>query len=148
MKYIKILGTIVRDTYLKIKRVIVGFWEHGVGDLVQYKRWFKTIVDVALMFGWWYLLRKFFHTAPIAIIGIALIMALMSRVFHFSGDDVLSDILSPFLTMLLYAISAYLFWWYLEIGLLVGCFLIPNITNDIIIKWHEYTGRYVGELAA
>ena len=128
----------LKDVWRKVKHTLGYIYANGVGDLVSGRRFYKSFIDCTLIFAWWIGLTVFGNSVYTSIIGVALIMSVLSRMFTVEGRTFFGDLINPFITMVLYALSAFLFFWSFETALIAGALIIPNATNEVYIKYNEY----------
>ena len=134
----KLFTGFLSDIWNRIKETFSSLYSSGIGDLVSNRRVLKSFIDIALGFCWFVCLSTYGTSVYTAILGVAVIMAVMSRTFNIEGESFTADILNPFITMLLYAISAFLFFWAIETALIIGLLIIPNVSNEVLTKYHQY----------
>jgi hypothetical protein len=124
-----------------IKKAFNGlcfFWKQGFGDLIGNNRIVKALVDVVLICVWCVALLLGGSSMYISILGIAMLMALLSKMIYFVSESIVGDFFQPFLTIALYAASAAIFWWYPSAAFVVGIFLIPCVTKEVSDSYSSY----------
>lgn len=141
----KIIGKLFSSFWCKLKRTFNVLYSNGLKDILINKRFKKAIVDVLLCIAWLFCLSIYGSNTYITILGVAIVMAVMSMLFNIEGESFLADMLNPFITMAVYALSAFIFFWYIDVALVLGFILIPNVTNEISTKYKEYANKELSE---
>lgn len=128
----------IRSLCNKILSALKVLWHDGIGDLIHGKKLRKGLCDGLLSSGWFILLTKCYSNAHVSIVGITFIMAILTRTLCVDGGSIAGELINAFIVIILYAISAGIFWWCLESALIAGIFLIPNVTKEIYDAYHRY----------
>lgn len=134
----KAITGFISDCIHSVCSVLSHLWKTGIGNIIGKLRYGKAIVDITLCSAWAYSIYAWAGSTFVSILGITLITYLLTCIFLPSTGEIIVELISPFVTIGLYTISALLYWQFAEISLIVALFIIPCVTYEIECRYRKY----------
>ena len=122
---------------------LLELYEKGIGKYNIRHCLHLILFDIFIYVLWIWCVITYTKTLAVSLIAIGSIYTVLSRSFLFIEDLLLSDILMPLWSVILFTISAYLYILLPLITIGISIVLIPAITNDFRIQFNQKDKIYV-----
>jgi len=123
--------SIFKNVWFRIKNTIVDIYQGGIGDLIRKRRWFKTIMDIALTILFVFCSTVYPLTLIMIVVSYGFLLTVLNRVTATEDSFVLVDLTKPFLTV-------FLLTWIRFISLASSVISIPLMTKQIEDRFKLY----------
>jgi len=115
---------IFKNLYNRIKNTFVDIYQSGIGNLITERRWFKAIIDIALISMFIFCAITYPLTLIMIVFSYGFLMTILNRVTYTEDGFVLVDLTKPFLTI-------FLLTWVRSISFMSSIISIPLLTRQI-----------------
>lgn len=126
------VGAFCANCLLKAKNL----WDYGFGHSLSNP--IKFIVDIILILIWSAIFIMFHANTYVTILGIAIVLCSLDKIFSLSGGNVWSSLVQPFVIIGLYTVAAIIFYWAIELVLIFSIIVLPIVTREIQENYNNY----------
>ena len=133
-----VLASLPKAFWERVRQTSALIWNRGLGDTLRRRRYFKGLIDLSLVGLLGYSVYALYGTVWVAVIGITILLSFFGRIFSVNEESFAGNMLSPFVSIAVYALCGLIFFWCSEAVIVAALFIIPCVTTEVEERFFRY----------